>query len=390
MSNNNKIIEGKQKSHFGFQSALFIPSPNEKENINEENFDEINELLNFKNKIESSNNLESNEAQIKSRMSNTNLKTLLSEDLIKRIEDCSPLNSAEVKKFNFIEFKIPAKTLFGEEVQNSNLNDESNKFSNKIFESKNNYSKEKFDKISSCFINNPFFSINSEEYKNSEQSNLINETEDDLANLNYWNIKNVNIEEDEKKYISEEILFSKLFESLHLNSDTEIKGEDPIISDFENKNFIKKNSHLENEINLINFGELLDSRINNEETQKLKHEEKILENSENNSNLNSNLPKNISINNNFNYNIINNFPYQYYYNYLVSINPYFANAAFLFKLNYFYKLNNYLMKNKLSPKTKSSNFQYGKAGWTCLYCSNFNYESNLIIFLLLKYLISLF
>lgn len=386
MSNNNKIIQGNQNRHFGFHSSLFIPSLNEIENTKEENFDENNELLIFKNKIESSNNLKSNQAQIKSHMSNTNLKSLLSEDLIRRIDDCSPLNSAEVNKFNFIEFKIPSKALFLEEAQNLNSNDESNKFSNKIFESNNNYSKEKLDKISSCFINNPFFSINSEDYKNSQIANLINETEDDFKNLNYWEINNLNIKkEEENKAFSEEILFSKLFESLHPNPEYGLEGDDPIISDLQNKNFSQKNSHSENEINLKNFGELLDSTINNEENQKFKHEEENFGNSENNSNLNSNLPKNININNNFNYNIINNFPYQYYYNYLVRINPYLVNAGFLFKLNYVFQLHNYFMNNKLSPKTKSSTFQYGKAGWTCMYCSNFNYESNLIIFLLLKY-----
>lgn len=368
MSNSTKIIEENiDNKNFGFESALFIPARDKFANSQEEKFEDFNELFTCKSKFESSNNLESNEAQKRNPLGKLNVHSLISEDLMKKIEDCSPMKSSEAQKFGFMDWKVSPKVLFHKpEAQCFNSNEGQNlNFSEDALH--RNFTKENLEKFNSCFMQNPFFAKAAEKTNNSELANLINETEqnnfDKFDSIEFQN----NIHNEENKNTNEELLFSKLLDSLKINNESNLEASDIMISDLEGNHELssnvnhttKKRSDLNSNFNCANI-----------------IEKKIFGDSDKNGQLSATLLQNININNNFNYNISNSLPYLYYYNYLMSLNPYLLNASLIFKLNYLQKFHNYLIEFNKNNKIKSTNYQFGKAGWTCLYCNNFNYESN--------------
>lgn len=387
MSNSTKVIEENiNNNHFGFESALFIPANKRFQNSQEERIEDFNDLFIYKSKFESSNNLESNEAQKRNAYGNLNFQSLISQDLMKKIEDCSPMKSAEAQKFSFMDLKVPPRVLFNKPIaaaqnlNNQQQNEKANNFNFFLEDAfQSNFTKENLQSFNSCFMQNPFFAKATEESKNPELANLIGETEMNASNYDKFDSfdfqnfnNNIHKDDNNNKNLNEELLFSKLLESLNVDNDSNLEGGSDIsISDLENNinftNAAKKRSDINSNLN-----------SNNENSEK-----KNVGDSYNTGQNNSTLLQNININNNFNYNLGNSLSYASHYNYLMSLNPYLLNASMLFKLNYLQKLQNYLLSINKINTAKSSNYQFGKAGWTCLYCNNFNYESKFFFLIFL-------
>jgi len=301
--------------------------------------------------------LESNEAQKRNCLGNLNIQSLISEDLMKKIEDCSPMKSAEAQKFKFIDLKISPRVLFNKsEMRNSNNFQDENQNLNFFADNfKRNITREDLDKFNSYFMQNPFFSgkASDQEKENTEIVNFINEIENNFGKFDA-------LKEENNKNINEELLLSKLLESLNINNESnleesDVEGNVEMINQQINESTGKKGSDF-NSKNNENAKNIIGDYCNNGQ----------------NSNT---FLQNININNKFNYDIGNCVPQLYYYNYLMSLNPYLSNASLIFKFNYFQKIKYYLLNFNKNNKCKSNNFQFGKPGWTCLYCNNFNYES---------------
>jgi hypothetical protein len=373
MANSTKVMEeNKNNNHFGFESALFIPAKNKFSQSQAEKFEDSNEFFNCTNKIDSSNYLESNEAQKLNCLGNLNIQSLISEDLMKKIEDCSPMKSDEAQKFKFINLKISPRVLFNksEMVYSNNFQDENQSLN--FFEDtfKGNITKKDLDKFNSYFIQNPFFSgkASDQEKQNNEIVNLINEIEHNFGKFDV-------LKEESIKNINEEILLSKLLESLNINNESNLEGND-----------VERNVEMINQQINENTGEKgidFNSKIN-------ENAKNIIGDYGNNGQNSNTFLQNININNKFNYDIgnSNSVSQLYYYNYLMSLNPYLLNASLIFKLNYLQKIQYYLLNFK-NNKCKSNNFQFGKPGWTCLYCNNFNYESKFFLIIVFCFKINI-
>lgn len=375
MSNSTKVLEENLSSikHLGFESALFIPAKNKFEFNKEENYEEFNEFSIDKIKSESSNNLELNEAQKRNSLSNLNIHSFISQDLLKKIEESSPMRSGEAQKFGFIDLKITPRDLFDKKLHFSSSNNFENQNSNSNFFQdtiKANISRDDLEKFNSSFMKNPFLFDKAYEESNHNDNfnNIINETERNFGKFNSLQFENLNsIKKNEinNKDLNEELIISKLLESLNIDSEA-IYNETE-----QTNNEIASDKINQNSENNSKKGD--DLRLNKNEN--LENKNKDYTNAGQNS---STFQQNININNNFNYNIGNGVPYLNYYYYLMSLNPYLLNANLIFKINYLQKLQNYLMTINKNNKAKSNNFQFGRAGWTCMFCNNFNYESKLI------------
>ncbi len=373
MNNSSKATEENiYNNHYGFESALFIPATEKLENLQEEKFEDFNDLFISKSKFESSNNSELNEAQKR----NLNIQSLISLDLMKKIEDSSPMKSAEAQKFGFMDMKFSPRVLFNksEIAQNFYPHQDEDSNSNNFLEDalQANFTQENMHQFNSCFMQNPFLTKPAEESKNTEITQLIHETEnnidyDKFDSSEFGEINKFHNQESNKN-INEEILFSKLLESLNFNNDSCLEKNDIINADLKSNSDLNMNFNNNKKVDELKFNNIFNNK--HSENDNFGY-------SDNNGQMSSNLLQNININNNFNYNIGNGLPYIYYQNYLMSLNPYLLNANLLFKLNYLQKLQNYLLSTKTNNKAQSSNYQFGKAGWTCLYCNNFNYESNI-------------
>ncbi len=311
--------------------------------------------------LDSSNNPQLDKFQIKSHLNDADLNSFLSKDLLKKIEDDSPRTSEEVKISQFVKLNIPPTQLcMNFDVNDLNLKN-FNEISNLLFSEEKEQNKyNTFSSFEKKVENLKNLNNNSRD----EVRELINDSYSTLFDNNLNIVINGKFEvgEEENINLNEELLFSKLIESLNSNSE-------------KNCNQI---SNLE-EINLV-CPENLKNNFNNKEINKeVKSEKGNLDNSKNGNDkeIKSNIPNKININNNFKYHIINNFPFLNYYNHLLSLNPYVLNANLIYKINYLHKLQNLVMNEKKDYKLKSNNFQFGKSGWTCLYCNNFNYESKL-------------
>lgn len=379
MSYNKKRHEIDYQNN-GFTSALFLNMPNSKEINLESSIEEKNSYDYVKLAFENSNSIENNEPQKSTQLNNLNICNFLSDDLLKKLEENSPMKNYENQKF--FNFENKGKKLFynNSDVQLENqeakvLNDVNIKHE---YNKENFYLKNMFGE-SSCFMSNPFYNngeIEEEFCKESEEKNF----DSDICDF-----KNFNFGQNQIFSNNDGDNNMKLLNDLEFDSfPNEEESQENLIkiekNNQENVTYLKNDLNM-NKINGIKnnfFGE----KIKNENDGKVNKNDDIKQNKTdiNNNNYYPNQqPNNININNNFNYNIINNFPYQYYQKNFLGFNPFLRNPQLLYNIKNAQNLQNYYFaaaKNlQIQKNLKVNNYQFGKSGWTCVFCNNFNYES---------------
>ena len=374
MSSNKKRHEFDYENN-GFKSALFLNIPNFKEINLESSIEEKNSYDYVKLAFENSNINENNEPQKSPQLNNLNICNFLSDDLLKKLEENSPMNNYENHKF--FNFENKGKKLFynnsdvqlenqeAKVLKDVNIKHESNK--------ENFYIKNTFGK-SSCFKNSPFY--NNAEIKEEEFSK---ESEEKKFDSNFCDFKNFNFGKNQIFSKNEEDNV-KLLTGLEFDSfPNEVESQENLIkiekNNQENVTYLK-NDFNTNKINGIK-NNFFEDQIKNENDVKVNKNDDF--NVIKSDTYPNQQPNNININNNFNYNIINNFPYQYYQKYFLGFNPFLRNPQILYNIKNAQNIQNYYLaaaKNlQIQKNLKVNNYQFGKSGWTCVYCNNFNYES---------------
>lgn len=352
-----------------FHSRLFFPYKNFLSKHQDDSKD-INNISNFNEKNlkhDKEGNLDTSQTRKTLTLSSSNLSNLISKDLIKTIEEQAPFDSSEIRMNNNLSFNLQNKEL---------IHDQTNElFSEEEINHKRiNICNKDFQQIryKTCSDNKSNFQCNTYHENENQEPVLPNSKEEKYIDETLsFNSNKFFIGDENSKHLfkKEKEMNKKLLETLRINSFPE---EDVI----ESLNIAEYPVYENNPKITINQNKTIEeNKISNIEESKKSYD----------------LRHNLLLSGDVNTELIKSLQYQIYLQNIINLNPLLRNAQLLYYINC-------LQKNQISLLTKNiqshnpikTNNNFGKPGWTCIYCNNFNYQSKLLKYIFSKILIIYF